>query len=569
MKRRTALFAVVIAGVLAGTVLHAATGVSQYGSNPYLSYSLFPQDVQLLRSNYISCFPAYEQRPYWGDIDEPANKPNGTYTSTGIDVVDNDASFRHSAQVKSVANSVGYIHRFLSGVTANAHLDYNVDSRNNQAKGNLTDASTGGHVPFDYSMSHVLNTLRLQGMAGFELFGAPAGIKVDAGFDNSLYLDHTFTFEKNGVSYSTDRATWGWTTSPCAHIFGASGPQGDAWLQDGYAKGPLYNFDLQAGMSLPIAKVGGRFAYRTGHQDYYNWVRDSSTSTGDAVLDRNFLGSYRKGEWSRTTRDGIGQLYGNVPWIKSQRYSLNTFVLLGYEGATLGRALSSNLDVANDAKDKAHNVNVEIAPNIAIPFGSDFSYIDAAVHVEYRYGRFDNTYLRWVGGGQLETHRDTRTSLADEYSWEGYSYANRNAFDAGLDLSTMFSLYAGSTDHVGLGLMLLIDSRFAFMTKYYGHNVDIGSDVDFQVDNRRADYEREIQFGTGIKVQYLRSPFFAWLECTEPVLRALKPRTRVTDASGETILYEHEKEPLWMSLDGIRVGLFVSYEWTLPLLKSL
>jgi hypothetical protein len=133
----------------------------------------------------------------------------------------------------------------------------------------------------------------------------------------------------------------------------------------------------------------------------------------------------------------------------------------------------------------------------------------------------------------------------------------------------MFPLYAGSADRLGLGLMLLLDSRFAFMTKYYGHNVDAGSDVDFQVDNRRADYEREVQFGTGIKVQYQRGTFFGWLECTEPVLRALKPRTRVEDAGGKTVLYEHEKEPLWMSLDGIRVGLFLSFEYTLPLLQSL
>jgi hypothetical protein len=569
MNCKMVLFTIVCAGVLAGHGPQAATSVSSYGSNPYLSYSLFPQDVRSLRSNCISYFPAYEQQPYWGNIDNPANKPNGTYTSTGINVIENNANFYHSAQIYSVANSIGYIQRFLSGLTGTLNLDYNVDSRSNQAKGILTDANSGAHVPFNYSLSHMVNTMRLQGMAGFELLGVPAGIRLDAGFNNTLYLDHSFTFEKGGVSYSTDRATWGWTTSPCAHIFGVSGPHGDAWLQDGYAKGPLYNIDLQAGATLPIAKVGGRFTYLTGHQDYYSWQRDSTTSTGDAVLDKNFLGSYQKGEWSRTTRDGAVQLYGNVPWIKSQRYSLNMFALLGYEGVTQGQALSSNLDIAGSAKDKSHNVNIEIAPNISIPFGSDFSYIDAAAHVEYSYGRFNNTYLRWVGGGQIETYLDTRTSPTDEYSWEGYSYANRNSYDAGIDLSTMFPLYTTGTDHIGLGLLLLIDSRFAFMTKYYGQNIDGVSDVNFQVDNLREDYEREIRFVTGIKVQYLRQPFFGWLECTEPPLRSFMPRTRVTDASGKSILYEHVKEPLWMSLEGIRVGLFLSYEYTLPFLNSL
>jgi hypothetical protein len=567
---KTKLVLIVAVCALVCPVVRAATGVSLYGTNPYLSYSLFPQDIRGLHSNYISYFPTYEQQPYWGDIDEPGNKPNGTYTSTGIKVINPDSRFFNSAQVHSVTNSFDYIHKFNNGPTASLALDYNVNSRNNKANGDLVDDSTGTHVPFDYSLSHTLNTLRLKGMAGFELFGAPAGIKVDGGFENTLVLDHHLDIAKgDSIRFSSDRALWGCTTSPCAHIFGIHGPQGDAWLQSGYAQGPMYNFDVQAGMTLPVAKMGGRFAIMTGHQDYYSWQSSKTDTTSDTTINKNFIGSYQKENWSRTTVDGIGQLYGNVPWIKGDRYSLNVFALLGYEGVSQGQALSANSNVTSDAKDKSHTVTLEVAPNISIPFIPYFSYIDAALHLEYRYGRYDNTGMVGVGNGQVEAHVDTRTSAADEYAWEGYSFANRNAFDFGIDLSTMFPLLNNGIDNVGIGLQLAIDSKFAFMTKYYGANVVQGSSVDFRVDNRRYDFERELYFGTGLKLQYMRRPFFAWLELTEPLLRSFTPRTSVTDASGKTVLYEHEKEPLWMSLEGLRVGLYVSVAWTLPLLKSL
>jgi hypothetical protein len=560
---------VLIMCVLATGLTHAATDVSSYGSNPYLSWTLFPQDVASWQSNFISFFPTYEQRPYWGKIDQPEKKPNATYTSTGIKLSENGASFFHTAQIYSVTNGFGYTHKFpVQGIVANLNLNYDMDRRYNHADGNISDQNTGNTIPFNYTMSHTLNSLNLRGLFSFALFGMPAGLRVNGGFENTLDLTHKFEFDKNGTHYATDRATWGWTTTPCAHIFGAKGPEGDAWLQDGYAQGPVYNVDIQGGMSLSQAKIGALFSYKTGHQDYYNWVRDTVNVTSDAVINNNFIGSYQKDNWSRTIHDAQIQAFGNITWLKGERYSLNSFFLAGYEGDLEGEALSRNLGIEGSSKDKMHNLVIEAAPNISIPFGSIFSYIDAALRMEYSYSRFNHTYLRWVGGGQLETFRDTRTDTADETSWEDYSFANRNSLDFGINLSSMFPLFKNSVHNLGLGLMLLVDSRFTFMNKYYGQNFDQGSDVDFQVANIRKDFEQEFLFGTGLKLQYMGRPFLAWFEVTEPLLHSLSPSTRVTDASGGTVFYEHEKEPLWMSFEGLRAGLYVSYEWTLPLLRS-
>jgi hypothetical protein len=175
---------------------------------------MFPQDVSQWHSNFISYFPLYEKQPYWGDIDEPGNKPNGTYTSTGLEYVAPDgAKLHHSAKIHSIANALAYTHRFTPGPMANLELDYDVDSRINRAEGMFID-NNGGRIPFDYSMVHAVNRLHLQGMLGFAAWGIPAGLRLRAGFENTLVLDHSFEFEKAGTAYSTERTTWGWSSRP-------------------------------------------------------------------------------------------------------------------------------------------------------------------------------------------------------------------------------------------------------------------------------------------------------------------------------------------------------------------
>ena len=280
----------------------------------------------------------------------------------------------------------------------------------------------------------------------------------------------------------------------------------------------------------------------------------------------NFEGTYKKGDWSETTSDFSTGLYGNITCLKGQRYSLNTFARLKYEGLAQEQVLSSNPDISNNAKDNVHSFSIEAAPNISIPFDPYFNYIDVALVAGYCYSRFDNTDMYWVGGGQIEASRNSTTSAGDETIWEPYSYANRNVLNCGLDISTMFPVMDNAVHKLGLGMTLLINSKFTFMTKYYGTNVQQGADLNFRVDNQRQDYERELQFATGIKAQYVRRPYLFWFEITEPLLHSLLPRTRVTDAGGNNILYEHEKSPLWLSQEGIRFSLFLSVEMSLPFL---
>jgi hypothetical protein len=51
------------------------------------------------------------------------------------------------------------------------------------------------------------------------------------------------------------------------------------------------------------------------------------------------------------------------------------------------------------------------------------------------------------------------------------------------------------------------------------------------------------------------------LSLVEPLLHSLAPSTRITDANGDNVQYEHSLDPLWLSNQGVNVGLLVMYNW--------
>jgi hypothetical protein len=557
--------------LLACFIASAQTRIATIGSNPYLSWNMYPQDISQWHGSFITFYPHYQKSPWWGDIDQPGNKPKATYTTTGTQVIETEAFFKESAKLHTSTNIFGYAYRVSDRLMANFDVDYTINALRDRSTGNFSQQDSFGvvygHIPYDYALRHTLNNLTVRGIFGFSIADIPVGLKIDGGFESTLALKQRLSFTKDGTSYSTDRALWGWTTSPCAHIFGARGVEGDAWLQHDYAIGPLFRSDIQIGVTLAKVKLGAQIRYKAGRQNQYSWVRDTTTTTGDTIVDDNFLGTYDKSEMTKKSRDGTLQAYGNISWLKGEQFAVNTFVAATYDGTKSRNALGENLDVEEPRQVSQRGATIEIDPNINIKLGESFHYIDAGVLLQYGYSRFNNTYERWVGSGQMQTYWDSDTNGQDENAWEQYSYANLNFLNAGIDVSTMFPLVDNSYGQLGLGLILYSNARVTFKTKYYGHNTDDGSQNTFTVNNRRKNYTRELWFNSAIAFNYMRRPYYIRLEVTEPVLYSFLLQTRITDAGGKNVLSKHRKEPLWLSQQGLRVGVFFSYEMELPFLR--
>ncbi len=572
----------------------AVTPVSLIGSNPYFSSQLSPQDLLLRQGNYLYYYPQYQNAPWWGDIDEPANKPTtGDYTVTGVDVVDLDgkANFKHIGSMQTVNNNLGYACLLGNNLMANLEVKYSIDALRNTASGNMIGTydtaytlNAGGTLPFEYSNRHTLNRFDIQGMVGTMYRDFPVGIKFSGGFENTLSLKRDLTFSKlnqlAGRTYDADssityhytddraRAMWGWNTSPCNHIFDVKGPQGDSWLQSEYAVGPLYHFDLLGGITLPKVKAGLYYRFKQGHQDQYYWeANPMDSSVQDRVIWNNFNGEYQKQSFSRVKSAWELRAFGNINQRSGERYALNTFVSLGYIDSTTKSALSNNLDLEqyNKPKDAIRTLALEVEPNINIKFGEFLNFFDAAILFDYRYTRYSNTFETDVAGGRDRVFQSASAYIGDDNSAYDFSYANQNSLHFGADFSTMFPVFNAFPHHLSLGLMLVGNVQYTFQTKYYGTTAG----GNFSLENRRINYQREVWFNTFLMLHYIQGPYHVRFEVTEPVLYSLLPSTKVTNSQGSGILYEHEKAPLWVSQLGMRAGIYASYDIVLPFVRGL
>ena len=575
-----------------GYYSEAFTPVSQIGSNPYYSTQLYPQDLLFRQGNYLYYYPRYQNAPWWGDIDEPSNKPaTGDYTITGVDIIDHNASFKHKGSLETIDNNIGYAWLWRSNIMANIELDYSIDALRNSASGNMIGTYDSaytiigkGTLPFEYSNRHTLNRFSVQGLIASTYKDYPFGIRFNGGFENTLSLKKELSFSKlkeiesdvydpdsmKSYHYYNDeaRALWGWNTNPCNHIFGIKGPQGDSWLQSEYAIGPLYHFDVLGGITLPKVKAGIYYRFKRGHQDQYYWEsKDKDSTVVDNVIWDNFNGSYQKQTFSRIKSAWETRVFGNINHRGGKRYALNTFVSLGYIDSTTGRARSDNLNLEDysKSKDAIRTVALEAAPNINIRFGEFLNYLDAALLFEYRYSRFSNTYEGNIAGGRQRVFQGSSVYIGDEYSWEDFSKANQNSLHMGVDFSMMFPVFSAFPHHLSVGFMLVDNLKYTFQTKYYGTT----NNGIFTSNNRRKNYKREVWFNSFLLLHYINGPYQLRLEVTEPILYSLLPSTRVLNARGNGILYEHEKSPLWVSQLGMRVGLYASYDILLPFLRGL
>jgi hypothetical protein len=577
----------------------ASTPVSQIGSNPYFTTQLFPQDLLLRQGNYLYYYPNYRDAPWWGDIDEPANKPQSSsvdYTVTGVDIIDNNANFKHTGSMQTIGNNFGYACELGNNLAANLEVNYIIDALRNSASGTMTSSEEytktyHGTLPFEYSNRHTLNRLSIQGMVGSMYRDIPVGIKVNGGFQNTLSLKKEISFSKlqqldsagdvfdsnSIVNYHFEgdqaHAFWGWNTSPCNHIFNIPGPQGDSWSEDWYSIGPLYHFDVLAAMTLPKVKAGLYYRLKRGHQDQYQWdANPIDPANKDIKVQQNFIGQYKKMDYTLVRSAWEARAFGNVNHRSHERYSLNTFVSLGYIDSSITSALSSNPSVPTWSKprDAIRSLCLEADPNINIRFGEGLNFLDAAILFDYRYSRYSNTSEQSIQGGGMERgYNSSNVNGRDEDMWENFSYANENSLHLGAETNMMFPVYTAYPHHLSLGLMFVGNVKFTRQTKYYGSSNQAGGELDFSVANRRFNYQREVWFNTFLMAHYVQGPLQLRFEVTEPILYSILPSTKITDAKGKNLSYEHVKSPLWISQLGMQAGVYASYDFVMPFLQGL
>ena len=526
------------------------------GSNPNLTVFAFPQDVFLGQGDFVSFYSTYQKDPWWGDIDEPTLRPNNTYIQTGetIDGGANGSYFEHKSYFNLFKNTLSYGRIISDKARTRFDLHYSLHSLRNSAEGYFAPDSGGaGSVTFDYDEGHSIQEIYLRSILGVKIRDIPVGFNLSLGTQYALDPELEFLFTRDGMNYQSNRLIWAWSASRGENIFEAANPVGMAEYQSRYAMGPLFMLDLQSAATLPAIKFGGRFRLRYGTLDQYSW-KPSATATTE--LDSNFLGSYGISNVKKI-RNLTGRLYGNITWKKGKSYKFNTLVLTRYTQVDSTGVLPQNLDITTGRLEESRTFVFQVNPNFNIyPWKHRMCYIDMALLCNYSHMGYDFLETRYVEGGQKEDYVPTHVRFTEDYSWYEYSYAKRNFFELALDINSALPVFGRKNQNAALGVTLLLWRRFLWMNKYHGaYPNDPGV---FEVQNIRKNFDMETWLNTSLNFIYRRGNYVFRFDVGQPFIYSLTPRTRITDASGEKVLYELKKESMWVSQSGVRLGFFIA-----------
>ncbi len=518
------------------------------GSNPNLTVLAFPQDILKLQTDNAFLTSNYENKPWWGDVDDPpnkpmnesANRPNNTYIATGenIDLGDGN-TFKCKSGINALSTTGGFTYSLKDS------LKCRFDLRGSSWFQRARASGTSGTTSFEYNGRNSFNELYLTSILAGYFKKTPVGLKLGIGRENSTKPHLDFTVKNNGTETSYNQLYWAWSyTTHTGDIDYLNNELVHAAPIDDYSIGPLWEFDVQAGATLPKLYLGGRFRFNAGNLDTYNWS-DS-------------LNNYIENQSDRV-RNITGRLYGNYIWSQGEKYRFATLVLTRLTRLDTTRVDIDNPDARNGHVRKLTNFVFQVNPNVSLyPWRTRQTYIDGAILINYSVMHFANEAPLWVSGGQTRAYVNSWTDTAEEYSWQDCSYFNQNFFEIALDLNPVFPIYGNKDQSVAIGVMLLMWTRFKWTNKYYGRNVVDGSDFEFNIERIRKNYDHETWLNSFFNIVYRRGKWVYRLDISQPLIYSLTPQSRVVDKASKNTLWESKSENMWVSQSGIKIGFFIT-----------
>ncbi len=521
------------------------------GSNPYFSVMAFPQDVGFFKRDYVSYTMAYQSMPWWGDVDEPSNKPDDSYASSEEHITfaqyTNDTqspTFNRSGYATVIKNTVRFVKNLKSGFNFMVDLIYKSRSLESSADGNMRvvkDDESISYIPFSYSSSSFGYDVHLISTFGYRIKGIPVGLKLGIGRQTFGEPSSHLSATVDGINVDSDRILWGWSTTGCNHIFGYHHTTADAWFLNDYSVGSVYQYDFQIGATLSAVKLGGRVRIKSGKLDSYVW--HSVTNAGDStnislILKANFEGDYEKRKWAKDIYESEYRLYGNIRFVKTKYIGLNLLIFLGRSSYTAENVNSDNPDLSANQKEKLVNYTVEANPNVSINLGRGVIF-ESAVLLEFSKTKYENTYERWNPyiGGSKEVYWDTGPYIGDEVAWENFGYADEYFFDIGLDMSILIPVLKIRKHRLVAFVTLFHNHKHTRTTKYFGDNEVTETDIVYNVDYTRENKRFETWINSSLMLSYYYGEWFFRIMYVEPLVYQMDFSTEVLDSSGETLYY--------------------------------
>jgi hypothetical protein len=521
----------------------------------------FPQDLWLMPADYAFFMTTWQVQPWWGDIDQPDLRPSPTYLLTGeqIGVKGSGTYFKHNSNLYNLKNIAGLCRQMSPTLKLRFDLDYTFMPMRARAQGE------NGSLSYDYKEGHSIQDLYLTSYAATYWRAIPLGFKFGLGRQASTEPDVDWTVKTGDSTSQAQRLMWAWSTLQGPNVLRVD--HGNARTQDEYTAGSQYHFDLQGAATLPRQKFGGRLRYSTGKLDLYRWHGGG----WDPGTLSNLMGEYTN-DLSKTISERTIRVYSSNTWMEGDAWKFSTLTLSRFTMNDSDAVSPENSSISQGRKDHTRTFVFQINPNVNLyPWKYKHTYIDLAVLCNYSYARSSHLQPYWVdGGGQKDGFVGSTVQLGEDYVWDDYSYSRQHFFEIAFDANPCFPIYGDAHQSLAANLSLLLWTRFKIINKYYGERVAPNSEVVFQVNDIRHNYDHEVWLNSVVNLIYRRASTMYRLTVGQPLIYSLRPETRVYDAKGETLRSEVIHENMWVSQAGMSLGFFVSMPIdNVPLVRNI
>jgi hypothetical protein len=270
------------------------------GSNPFYTFLAYPHDILRWPNRAAFSYMYPQTLPWQGHVTNISERPNDTYISNYNDF-DFPVPDRYTGDPNAIrsymrVSSYAYNNRFsMGGIWSFGdfgkvylELGTNRIDMELRAEGIVRNNSTLELIPVTARTDAVRRYYDAQLVYANTLFGNPIGMRVQYQAKNTGNPESQIKFVRNGTETISNHLTWGWTTTPCAHIFETSSQNFDAWFLNDYTLYKGGQLDLQLSYEVGDHKSAIRYRNRSERGQHFTW----QSSLADTVPGSNFHGTY-------------------------------------------------------------------------------------------------------------------------------------------------------------------------------------------------------------------------------------------------------------------------------------
>lgn len=511
------------------------------GSNPYYTYLAYPHDILYWPNGAVFSHFYPQTIPWQGHVTNLNQRPNDTYISNynyfdfpvpnGYNG-DPDAIrsyMRASSYIFQNRIGVGGIWNF--GVFGKVFLELGTTQidMEQRVEGIVRNNETLELIPVTARTDGLRSQYDFHFIYANYLFGNPIGFSAKYKSNNMDHPESEIRFTKNGQETVSNHLTWGWTTTPCAHIFETSSQNFDAWFLNDYTLFSGGQLDLQLSYEIEDHKSAIRYRTRKESGQTYFW----KSSLPDSIPGAEFTGSYITDDrYEDEIADDLIRAYSKIRFWKIGDANLGLLFFLQY--ADRNNNTVSTVEEANSeplSSDSENEYTIEVNPWLNYNFGK--SYFDFGLLFEFSLTDMANTSPRWNGEIGATENGVIRNSSPYESgfssSWESFSQGNYKFFATGFEASTAINI---SGRFFALASILLL-RKYSFINKEYGSS-DIpngGNEYVFTASHTRDDYKNETWMTGSVGIAYGWGPLQLLATMHLPLAYLLEKNTELTDNS--------------------------------------